>query len=511
MIKKKVSMRKIAISVEPWETSAAILQDDRLQNIYFEAHTTKQLERAFYKGVVAKVLPGIQTVFVDIGQEKAGFLHISEIDRELAIGRMHEDDEFSEEEEKKPQYVPMDVGKILREGDQILVQVSKEPVYEKGAKLTTCFTLPGRFLVLLPNIPRIGISKKIDSREERVRLRTLVQANLPAGMGAIVRTSSASRTEAEIKQDLTYLSGVWQEINKAFEQAKPFDRVHQDLPLALAVVRDNIDDDVESVITNDKHTQQEIYKFLKTFAVEYTHKVQLCKEPPALFQRFNIDRQLDEVLEKKVQLKSGGSIIVESTEAMTVIDVNTGKYIGKSNKSNMEDTILQTNLEAAQEIVRQLRLRNIGGLIVIDFIDMGPISNRQKLFKYLEQTLRETDKYQSVVLRVSEFGLVQMTRKRSGKTLVQQLMERCSQCLGRGVVKSTRMLCNTILMDLKKYLLEHADAKNATLALNPAMFDYLTRIEYDAILSLEKQFSCVITLESRKGVALSAYNLSASA
>jgi len=501
-------MKKILISVNPWETRAAITKNDRLQNIYFSAHTTQQLERSFYKGTVTKILPGIQTAFVDIGQEKAGFLHISEIDRELALTRMQETialvDEVEGKEEKRLKRTPLDISKILQEGEPILIQVSKEPVYEKGAKLTTCFTLPGRFLVLLPNIPRIGISKKIENREERQRLKNIILTHLPKGMGAIIRTSSLNRGEKEIKQDLNYLLKTWRAILDKFAKAQGKEHLHSDLPRSLAVVRDHLDEDVSAVITNDKKTQQELLKFVKNIAPEYTHKIQLFKEPPLLLSYYNIDKQIDEALQKKANLKSGGSIIIETTEAMTVIDVNTGRYTGKT---NLEETILQTNLDATEEIVRQLRLRNIGGLIVIDFIDMATSNNRQKLYRFLEQTLREHDKYQSVVLKVSEFGLVQMTRKRTGKTLVQQLTKTCQHCHGRGFVKSISTVSYAILRELKLKMLETKQASAVTLIVNPHVFEYITTIEYDSILSLEKEFKRILTVVSNAELAQEDYKV----
>jgi ribonuclease G len=497
-------MKKILISVNTWETRAAITINDRLQNIYFSSHATKQLERSFFNGIVTKIIPGIQTAFVDIDQEKAGFLHISEIDRELALTRMHDTisivDEYDEErqEEQRSRRTPLNMSKILREGEHILVQVSKEPVYEKGAKLTTCFTLPGRFIVLLPNIPRIGISKKIDDRDERQRLKTVVLKNLPKGMGAIIRTSSLNRGEKEINQDINYLLQTWRTILEKSKTGTPKEQIHEDLPLSVAVIRDHLDEDVESVITNDKETQKKLYKFIKEIAPEYSHKIHFFQEPPLLFSYYNIDKQIEDALHKKVQLKSGGSIIIETTEAMTVIDVNTGKYTGKTNP---DDTILQTNLDAAAEIVRQLRLRNIGGLIVIDFIDMATAANRQKLYRFLEQALREHDKYQSVVLKVSEFGLVQMTRKRSGKTLVQQLTHDCPCCHGSGFTKSLKTLCYAILRDLKRTLLEHKSAQNITLEIAPSVFEFITENEFDAILTLEKECNAIIVLASKLELA----------
>jgi len=365
-------------------------------------------------------------------------------------------------------------------------------VYEKGAKLTTCFTLPGRFLVLMPNIPRIGISKKIEKREERQRLREIISGKLPQGMGAIIRTNAEEKTKRELSQDLSYLLQTWKTIQEHFNKAKPHEKIYQDIEPVLQVIRDHLDDDVELVICDTAAIQKKIHKFIKQIAPKQTHKVRLYEGPPGLFEKFNLNKQINEALEKKVFLKSGGSLIIETTEAMTVIDVNTGRYTGKT---KLEETILRTNLDAAQEVVRQLQLRNIGGLIVIDFIDMATAANRQRLYRFLEKTLKEHDKHQSVVLKVSEFGLVQMTRKRSGKTLVQQMTEVCQACGGLGHIRSVQTEAFTILRKLKAELEAHKKEKRAvTLAVHPAVLHYITSVEYDTILGLEKKYQCKIIL-----------------
>jgi ribonuclease G len=498
-------MKKILINDNPWQTRIAIIRDDELQNIYFSSHAVQTLERCFFKGIVVKVLPGIQTAFVDIGQERAGFLHISEIDRELAIHRMTGGDDDIDEVEtplkKEPSRRQLDISKILSEGEEILVQVSKEPVNEKGAKLSTCFTLPGRFIVLMPNIPRIGISKKIEDREERQRLRELLTANLPEGMGAIIRTTSENRSPTDIIQDLTYLVDTWKSIQKAFSEASAKQKIYEDIDASLQSVRDHLDEDVELVLCDRPETQNRIYKFVKNIAPEYARRVRTYEGDGSLFERFGIEKQINQALEKKVYLKSGGSIVIESTEAMTVVDVNTGRYIGST---NLEETIFKTNLEASDEIVRQLRLRNIGGLIVIDYIDMASGSNRQKLFKYLEKILKERDKFQSVVLRVSEFGLVQMTRKRSGKTLIQQMMEACTTCYGRGQVKSAQTESFALLRDLKHRLAHNELRGVITLSVHEEIFAYLTTHEYETLLSLERQYGRKIIIEHNSECALSA-------
>lgn len=493
-------MKKILINNDSWQTRVAVLREDKLQDIYFDSHAKLELERSFFKGRIAKILPGIQTAFVDIGQEKAGFLHITEVDRALAaeraadqlgINRVEYDHEDIDRRIKKE----MDISKIFTESEDVLVQVSKEPIYGKGAKLTTCFTLPGRLIVLMPNVPQIGISKKIDDRNERMRLKEVLVKNLPRGMGAVIRTTAEDREEWEIKKDLAFLVSIWKSILKKFKKAKVGEKVHEDLPLTLRTVRDHLDKDVEAVLVDKEEDQKNIYRFIKNTTPEHANKVRLYQGPPSLFDKFDIDRQIEDGLQKKVPLRSGGSLIIETTEAMTVIDVNTGKYTGKT---NLEETILKTNLEAAEEIVTQLRLRNIGGLIVIDFIDMTNPSNRQKLSRFLEKTLRERDKFQTVALKVSEFGLVQMTRKRSGKTLMQQLTKPCEACNSYGAVRSTQTISYEVLRRFKDALVRDGIKGSVLLILSHLVFDYLVHNEYNAILSLEKNINCKIILESNE-------------
>lgn len=489
-------MKKIIINDNLWQTRIAITKDDKLQSLYFASHSQENLERSFFRGIVTKVLPGIQTAFVSIGQNKAGFLHISEIDHELALENISktvqlDDNDQSEEQPVRKKTIRQrpSISKIVKEGDPILVQVSKEPIYEKGAKLTTCFTLPGRFFVLMPNIPRIGISKKIENREERTRLKDIIRKQLPEGMGGIIRTTSDGRDEQEIMKDVSFLVDTWNTIQKNFASAEPQAKIYEDVPISFQIIRDYLDKDVESVITDNKINQKELYKFVKLIAPDQAMKISLYDQSTPLFQYFDLEKQIIQATEKKVSLKSGGSLIIESTEAMTVVDVNTGRFIGKN---NLEDTILKTNLEAAQETARQLRLRNIGGLIVIDFIDMSTAANRHKLFNFLEKTLREQDKFQSVVLKISEFGLVQMTRKRSGKTLVQQLMETCTCCKGLGFISSVKADSFTVLRLMRETAMAHSKTKQLTVNVSTDVFNYITSIEYNAILDMEKEFKIKI-------------------
>lgn len=500
-------MKKIIINHAPWQTRVAILTDSKLENIYFASHTKRILERAFFRGVITKVLPGIQTAFVDIGQDRAGFLHISEIDHDLTIKKFSETLQLDDDQQpKKAPRSPkkLDIQEIFKEGDTVLVQVSKEPMGQKGAKLKTCFTLPGRFIVLMPNIPRIGISKKIEDLQERKRLRDIVKEHLPEGMGAIIRTPSQEQGEKKLKQDINFLVNTWNNIQKGFKAGTTVEKLHEDFELSFQVVRDHLDDDVEGIVTDDKQNQKELYRFIKTFAPEYSHCVALYEGQSNIFEHYNVQKQIDHALEKKVHLKSGGSLVIESTEAMTVIDVNTGKFTGSG---DLEETIFTTNTEAALEIVRQLKVRNIGGLIVIDFIDMRKDTNRQKLFRLFEKTLKEQDKFQSVVLKVSEFGLVQMTRKRSGKTLQQELTHDCSTCHGLGYVKSIETDAHAILRKLQDHIRQNPKGISVTVYVNTKMFEHISNKEFDGLLSLEKSCNANITLATDDSLTKDKYKI----
>lgn len=493
-------MKKILVNHNPWEIRVAIVRDNVLENLFLGQTTDTELERAFFKGKVIKVLPGIQTAFVDIGQERAGFLHISEIDHDLALNRIMGTDQVEElkdlDDEPKPKVSSekLDIAKILHEGEDLLVQVSKEPVDEKGAKLKTCFTLPGRFIVLTPNIPRIGVSKKIEDRNERLRLKEIIIKHLPAGMGAVIRTSAEGKNTDELQKDLNFLISDWNEILKSYSTLAAKSKIYEDVNVALHVIRDHLDADIDEIITDSKQSHDDIYKYLSKVAPEFKYKIKLFTDATDLFERYEIDQQIKEALEKKVILKSGGSIIIETTEALTVIDVNTGKFTGKG---NLEETILKTNLEAAKEIVLQLKLRNIGGLIVIDFIDMNNQKNKSKLVTFFEQTLKDLDKFQSVVLQVSEFGIVQMTRKRSGKTLMRQLTDICHCCVGSGRLPSVRAESYKILRNLRSNLQQKKVAKKKLFfEINKAVFEFISSIEFNSILELEHEFDCTITLIS---------------
>lgn len=490
-------MKKILITSRPWERRIAIIENNLIQNLYFDSKTSLQLERSFFKGKVAKILVGVQTAFIDINQPKAGFLHISEIDRELAFKKMSgiDDDEIEEENNRGSRYdiQKLDIGEIIRQGEDILVQVSKEPINEKGAKLTTCFTLPGRFVILMPNIPKIGVSKKIMNLDERKRLKDIVLSVLPDTAGCIIRTVCEGRSDNEIEKDIKYLLNVWNSIQKRFVEAKSEECIYEDIDLTLQVVRDNLDESIESIICDDQEAYNMVSKFVGNIFPEYSHRILLYNGKTTLFDEFQIEDKIQKALQSKVELQNGGSIVIDSTEAMTVIDVNTAKFIGST---KLEDTLLKTNLEAAKEIVRQLKLRNIGGLVVIDFIDMRTAVNRNKLFSFFEKTLKEEDRSQSVVLKISEFGLVQMTRKRTGKTLRQQLLNQCKHCRGQGVTISLSERIHEIFRKLEKTLLsKRPNANTCYIVANQKFCDQIIEIEYDTLLFFEKKYKINIVIK----------------
>lgn len=492
-------MKKILITRSPWQGKAAVLHENKLEDIYFDSDTRIDLERCYFKGTVAKILPGLQTAFVDIGQPKAGFLHISEIDRELAAERVTQaqqlDGESSVPHSARSVKRIMNIETVFREGEAVLVQVIKEPLYEKGAKLTTCFTLPGKFIVLMPNISHVWVSKKIERREERARLREIVREALPEGMGAIIRTTSENRMPRDITRDIAMLVSIWDKINAKFRTAEPGECLFIDLDLSLRTIREHLNEEVEYVLIDNKEDYDLVYKFVSDIIPEFSKKIIYYQHKEPLFDRYGVNAQIEDALNRKVQLKSGGSLIIETTEAMSVVDVNTGRYTGGKDGS-LAETILKTNLEAAEEVVRQLRLRNIGGLIVIDFIDMAQPSHRQRLSTFLEKTLRERDRFQSVALKVSEFGLVQMTRKRSGRTLAQQLLRDCPSCKTIGFVPSLPTLSYGLLEKCHQLIKRDALQGPYLFVFSPAVFNYLVQKEYRALLSFEKQLGSRIILES---------------
>jgi len=403
--------KELMISTDPYEVRAAVLEDMQLVEIYMERADNPPIVGNLYIGRVKDVLPGMEAAFVDIGIDRNAFLYIKEV-------VLPEEDIDS---------VPRKIQHMLKPGQEILVQVIKEPMKNKGARVTTQVTLPGRYVVLIPAGDIVGISRRLDP-SERVRLKTLCDRIKPKDMGLIVRTAAQGVGLEELARDLKYLLRLWSTLSRRIKRAKAPQIIHDEPELSVRIVRDIVTMDFKRLWVDDTKEYRKIVAFLKSTSPELERRVRLYQDKLPLFDKYGINDEIKKALRRKVWLRSGGFITIDGTEALTAIDVNTGKFVGKS---SLEETILQTNLEAAQEVVRQLRLRDIGGIIVIDFIDMENPHNRDEVFSNLNQAL-EADRIKSRVIEISRLGLVEMTRKNVSEGLLDYLSGRCSCCNGTG-------------------------------------------------------------------------------
>ncbi|MBI5598205.1 MAG: Rne/Rng family ribonuclease [Deltaproteobacteria bacterium] len=466
--------KEILIDSNPFETRLAITEDDRLAEFYVERKRDRGITGNIYKGKVVRVLPGMQAAFVEIGLERTAFLHAADVMENVEF-----EDESGQREEAKGGGRIQD---LLTEGQEILVQAEKEPMGTKGARLTSYIALPGRYLVLMPTYGRVGVSRRISNEGERRRLRDIVSKLKPQGVGFIIRTVCEGRRAQEIKADMEFLLKLWQTVSKKSGESRAPALIYGELDLTLRAIRDIFGDEVRRFVIDSKDEHERTVRFVDEFMPELSGRIDLHTGPEAMFDARGIEIELEKALEKKVWLPSGGHIVIDQMEALTAIDVNTGKYVGKKSS---EDTILKTNLEALGEIVNQLRLRNIGGIIVIDFIDMTKYSNRDKVYKALKEALKE-DKARTNILKVSELGIVEMTRKRTRESITQSLLEPCPYCDGNGLVKGR----DTIIMEIYKDLIKELPRrrKKAVVYVNPKVAERLKQGE-DIIGELERRFN----------------------
>jgi ribonuclease G len=416
---------EILINVTPEETRVALLEGGLVVEFYVERKHDASLVGNIYKGRVLKILPGMQSAFVDIGLEKAAFLYISDIRADIAD--IEEYAPFVEEKDNpldlvskrgKPEFAIED---LVQEGQEILIQVSKDPLGSKGARLTSYVTLPGRYLVLMPNVEHIGISRRIPDEEERARLRGIVEGLRPRGYGLIIRTASEGSTEEDIKKDLEFLLLLWETILKKRDKVTASSLLYSDLDLVFRSVRDLMSPDVKRLVIDSEEEHEKLKDFVRTNFEKLLGKIDLYEGTEPIFDAFGTEIDISRALGRKVWLKSGGYIIIDQTEAMTVIDVNTGKFVGKE---ELEDTIFKTNIEAVKEIAYQIRLRNLGGIIIVDFIDMERPENKEKVFNAFVDAMKK-DKAKNTISHITELGLIQMTRKRVRESLGRILCEAC--------------------------------------------------------------------------------------
>ncbi|MBV0933060.1 ribonuclease G [Marinobacterium weihaiense] len=425
---------EILINFTPMETRVAVIENGMPQEIYVERAKRRGIVGNIYQGKVVRVLPGMQAAFVDIGLERAAFIHVDEV----------VDQSLSSEQRNATS-----IAQVLREGQSLLVQVTKDPIGTKGARLTTHISIPSRYLVLMPGSTHIGVSQRIEDPQERDRLRSqmlelMQDESSTAEWGVILRTVAEGISEVELASDLQFLRRLWESIRQKIKQVKAPAIVYEDLPLNMRALRDMAHAGVERIRIDSRETFQRAQSFVKALVPEIESKLEYYPGERPIFDMFNVEEEMQKALGRKVELKSGGYLIFDQTEAMTTVDVNTGAFVGHR---NLEETIFKTNLEAATAIGRQLRLRNLGGIIIIDFIDMEDADHQRQVLRTLERVL-EKDHAKCKVTGVSELGLVEMTRKRTRESLEQVLCEPCNHCQGRGSLKTPETVCYEIFREI---------------------------------------------------------------
>jgi ribonuclease G len=454
--------KEMIVSSNGHETMVAILEDDLVAEIFVERERHRGVVGNVYKGRVSKVLPGMQSSFIDLGLERDGFLYVADV-----IDTLEEFDKLSGDDEDengsgggprpRPERDRQDrpqqkIEELLKEGQEIVVQVVKEPLGTKGARLTSHVTMPGRFLVFMPTVDHIGVSRKIESRDERSRLRGIVrefrEANGFTG-GVIIRTAAGGRPKEDILGDLEAFHKIWTEMRQRNESSRAPAVLYREQSIVSRLLRDLLTEDFQAIRIDNAQEHQRVLELVGRIMPSLAPKVKHYNKPFPIFDEYGVQAEIDTALKSKVWLKSGGSIVINQTEALVAIDVNTGRFVGKKTAGRLEDTIVRTNLEAVKEIVRQIRLRDLGGIIVLDLIDMEDKKNRQKVYQAVELELKK-DRSPSKALQVSDFGLVIITRKRVKQSLERVLTEPCPYCSGTGVIKSSSTICYEILSEVKK-------------------------------------------------------------
>jgi ribonuclease G len=506
--------KEMIISATAHETRVAILEEDLVAEIFIERERSRGVVGNLYKGRVSKVLPGMQSAFVDLGLERDGFLYVADVIATFEeFDRLETDEEppaqpgsgaaasaghgrgsGRRDKEKKDEPEPK-IEELLKEGQEIIVQVAKEPLGTKGARLTSHATMPGRFLVFMPTVDHVGVSRKIESRDERSRLRGIVREfreQTGFAGGVIIRTAAAGRPKDDIVSDLSYFHKVWTDIRQKSETSRAPAVVFQEQSLVAKLIRDLLTEDFSAIRIDNVQEHRKILELVERIMPALGPKVKLYEKEFPIFEEYGVQAEIDKALRSKVWLKSGGSIVINQTEALVAIDVNTGRYVGKKTVGRLEDTIIKTNLEAAKEIVRQIRLRDLGGIIVLDFIDMEEKKNRQKVLQAVEQELRK-DRAPSKALQVSDFGLVIITRKRVKQSLERVLTEPCPYCAGSAVIKSASTICYEIVAEVKK-LGPDLNGQSLVLRVNPDIARALREEERAAFKDLKQSLNREIAL-----------------
>jgi len=506
---------ELIINARPHETRVALVENGVVVELHIERKTGQELMGNIYKGRVVRVLPGMQAAFVDIGLDRSAFLYVTEVHQDfldleqmmLRNGTETADNEETEEQAESfhgsKQTVPFSIEDLLHEGQDIMVQIAKEPIGTKGARLTSHISLPGRHIVLMPNVDHVGVSRRIEDVLERDRLRSLAQEIRPPHVGLIVRTASEGADRGKLKSEMDFLLKLWGSIQERMSRGSGPALLYRDLGICLRSVRDLFTREVDRLVIDSREEYNSVMEFIETFVPSLKYSVELYEGDDPIFDFYGIEMEISRALEKKIWLKSGGYIVIELTEALTAIDVNTGSYVGAR---NLEETILKTNLEAVREIAYQLRLRNLGGLIVIDFIDMEKKVNRERVFTSLREALSK-DKAKTHILKMSELGLIEMTRKRTRENLNRLLSEPCFYCEGRGSLKSRKTICSEALRDIEREIKSMTSGVDVLVSVHPEIAHMLKEEEQESIMDLQRRINRRITILEKEGLHIEQYEI----
>ena len=485
--------REIVVQVADEETKVAVLEDNQVVEVYVERAPDQRLAGNIYKGVTRNVLPGMQAAFIDVGLGKNAFLYVEDA---LVNTTWQMGDGHGAKDGVRP-----NISDVIKEGQEVVVQIVKEPVGTKGARVTTQITLPGRYLVLMPAVDYVGISRRIVDEVERERLKEIADAIKPEQMGLIVRTVAEGAAQEELEADIASLLDTWQRILRREENVAGPALIHRDVDLVGRIIRDVFSDDIQKLSVNSRAVLDRIFEFADEVDAHLKSKVFLS-DTDNLFAKYAVDYEIAQALKSKVWLNNGGYLIIDQVEALTAIDVNTGKFVGTT---TLADTVLKTNLEAAAEIARQLRLRNIGGIIIIDFIDMQDEQHKEAVLNSLAEELKK-DKIKAHILGITPLGLVELTRKKVGQSLSSTMEKTCPYCNGKGRVLSEE----TVFLALKKDLRETATVSSANTLLvevHPLVAEYLTKEGGTTLQELESEMNVNLVLQEKDGCCLEKYDI----
>ncbi len=500
----------LVVNAEGPEIRVAVVEEGALAEFFVERKRDRGLVGNIYRGKVTRVLPGMQAAFVDLGSkvERAAFLYVADVlgagDQSKLFDDADTDDGADESPEgaasriarSRKQLANRKIEDLLKPGQTVLCQVVKDPIGQKGARVTGYLSLPGRYSVFMPHVAQVGVSRRIGSDKERRRLRDLVNEVRPKGSGFIIRTAAEDAGDGELRDDVDFLARLWGEIDKRQETMSGAGLVYADLDLSLRVVRDLMRESTSEVQIDDEDQYDRVRKFTEAFLPRFTERIKKYEGRRPIFDHYHIEPALRAAVARRVPLRSGGSLVIDQGEALTAIDINTGSFTN-TGSGNLEDTVTANNLEACDEVARQLRLRNIGGIIVVDFVDMDKENNRRKVWDAFQKALSR-DRARTNVTKISELGLVEMTRKRTRESLVQLLTEPCPTCEGSGVVKSVVTVAYEILREVRRSG-TLVDNEKIEIEAAPRVAELLSRQERDYLDHLEKRFQKLITVIGQKG------------